>query len=223
MSLSELENYQHYKNAIEKWLKLRDGLKSRPVTEKDIETCLAIHWDLLQCAEEVSYPTAYHLLRMLQTSVNLLDQPWQQIWQDYLSAQLVDGQYIDYQECALLWAVLFPELQEQQKLADLLTQHYYSQIPILKRLAHRFIANLYLDLRDLRYLRYSRYLRYLRDLRDLRDLQRFTIFAIFARFARFTRFTDLYENYDIYEICDICRICEICEINFWQKILQKKL
>src|SRR5207244_4142359 len=117
---------------------------------------------------------------------------WQQTWHSYLLEQLNSGQYISYQEVALLWAMLFPEQQEQQALADCILRHYNGNTAHLKRHAQRLIAGLSDDLRYLRnfrksrdlrelstssYLRYSRdlraprYLSNLRDLRDLRDLR----------------------------------------------------
>ncbi len=117
---------------------------------------LFIYQALLDCAEEVAYPTSVHLLKMLQTSVEHPEQPWQPTWQDYLSKQLNIGHYMSYQEVILLCTSLFPAEKSQSPLVSLLIRHYDSDGTPVQRYAERFLATLSSDLR------------YLRDLRDLR-------------------------------------------------------
>ena len=147
--------------------------KRKQVTEKDRATCVSIHQQLLESVEEVCYPAETHILCMLQHSQCHSDRPLQATWQDYLCQQMNTGTYIDYQSCALLWAILFPEQQAQQNLASVLLEHF-SDNTKLQRYAQRFLIGVVNDLRDLRDLinwRYWRDLinwRYFRDLIDMR-------------------------------------------------------
>src|SRR5947209_3730112 len=96
-------------------------------------------------------------MRMLQRAESDPGQ-WQQTWQSYLLAQLNSGHYISYQEVALLWAMLFPDQQDQLPLARCILSHYHGHPTPTQRHAQRFIAALSWDLG---------YLRHLRKLRDL--------------------------------------------------------
>ena len=101
-------NYQRYEVAIGQWIKLRDAHKTGRVSEREIDTCLSIHQALLASAEEVAYPTSLHLLNMLQSSAGSPDQPWQPVWQNYLSNLLSTGSYLGYQEAILLKFYSYP-------------------------------------------------------------------------------------------------------------------
>ena len=143
-------NYQPYAEAIGQWIKLRDVSKTRRATEREIDSCLNIHRTLLDCAEEVRYPTTMHLLKMLQASASHPDPSWQNIWQNYLLQQLNSGRYSAYQEVVLLWVLLFPEKHEQEQLKSVLLRHYTSDGTSIQRYAQHFIVTLSIDLRDLR-------------------------------------------------------------------------
>jgi hypothetical protein len=171
------ENYRSYKTAIGQWIDLRDRAQLQ-ATRSNIEACLVLHQALLTCAEEVSYPTAIHLLEVLRRTGEQPAQPWQEVWQTYLLTQLDTGSYLSYQEAALFWNALFPD-QRLQPLSEKIEAHYKSSHPTRSKYAKRFITNITRDLRDLRDLGYSGYLRhlgdlgysgYLRHLGDLGDL-----------------------------------------------------
>jgi len=162
-------NYRRYESAVKQWIALRD--KQSRFTERDLEACLIIHQTLLDCAEEVCYPIHTLLLSMLQAAVSHADQPWQQIWLKYLSGQLVSGDYMHYQEVALLWIALFPEQQALQVLADLLAKHHNTTGQPVQRFARRFFATLSNDPRYLRNLLSLGALEIFRDLGDLEDLR----------------------------------------------------
>jgi hypothetical protein len=194
------DNYQSYEDAIRQWVQLRDHYRRERITERDVDTCLNIHTALLDCAEEASYSTSSHLLKLLQAADHQPGQNWQQVWQNYLLAQLTSGRYTDYQEIPLLWTALFPGTQATKPLADCILRHYNGNETFLQRNAQHFISYLSNELRELRelqdlsdlpdwlvslgwlvsqfwqywhtlrYLRYIRYLRYLRYLQDLLDL-----------------------------------------------------
>lgn len=166
----EDENYQRYEKAIEQWIKLRDSHKASVVTEKEIEACLAIHRDLLHCAETVHYPMTYYLLQMLQASANHPEQPWQQVWQNYLMDQIAVGHYSDYQLCALLWIMLFPARQELQPLVKVILSHYRSNQFPTSRYAKHFLAKLNSSLSNSQFF-VNEALRNLDDLRDIKYLQ----------------------------------------------------
>src|SRR5439155_27348002 len=106
------DNFQRYSSTIEKWIRLRDNYQVTRITPQNRADCLAIHKELLDCAEEVAYPTALHILTMLQRA-EAHPERWQQTWQSYLRELLNSGQYISYQEAALLWVMLFPDQQDQ--------------------------------------------------------------------------------------------------------------
>jgi hypothetical protein len=187
------DNDEKYEAAITQWITLRDHYQRNRITERDIVTCLGIHEALLGSAEEAAYPTAAHVLHMLQEAADHPSLSWQQAWQHYLLDQLSSGCYINYQEMALLWAMLFPDEPDLHFLADRILEHYNSNTISIQRGAQRLIALLCNDLKDLndlknlkdlrplidlknlkdmkdiRDLKCLRYLKYLRDLKDLRD------------------------------------------------------
>lgn len=180
------ENFVPYSIAIGQWIALRAHYQIQHITGRDIETCLAIHKALLESAEEASYPTALHLLRMLQLMVDHAVQPWYQTWQRYLSDCIDTGSYVTYQEVSFLMAMLFSRGYGLKALIELILRHYDSHDSMRRRYARRFIAALtsgviymrdtkYLryprDMKDLRYLRDVKNLRYLRDMRNLRYLR----------------------------------------------------
>ncbi len=178
-------NYEMYEVAIAQWITLRMHYQQNHVTEQDISTCLTIHTTLLNCAEEASYPTATHILSMLQETALHPDQSWQQTWQDYLLDQLSSGRYVYYQEIALLWAMLFPTRQALILLARHILAHYNGPSIPLQRSAQRFIALLCNDLKDLkdlgdlndlRDLKDPKNLKDLRDIKDLKDLRYMSFF-----------------------------------------------
>jgi hypothetical protein len=185
-------NYHSYETAIERWFKLRDRAKQQ-AKEQDVDECVSIHQALLDCAEEVIYPTSIHLLAMLQNTAKYPDHPWSSIWQNYLQEQLTTGNTISYQELALLWSMLFPDLL--QPVVNIILRHFTTIGSQREQYAQRFLSSLsrdwrywrdwrdwqdwqdlrdWRDWRDWRYWRYLldlRYLRYLRDWRDWRDWQ----------------------------------------------------
>ena len=146
------ENYQQYEDAIKKWMTLRDSYNRQRITASHIETCKNIHEQLLSCTEEVTYPATLYLLAMLQRAAQTPDQ-WQRIWQSYLLEQLNTGQYIAYQEAALLWTMLFPDAGQQKPLGECILKHYKGSSVPRQQYAQRFIAALSIDLRNLRNLR----------------------------------------------------------------------
>ncbi|HZO74930.1 MAG TPA: hypothetical protein VFB60_22175, partial [Ktedonobacteraceae bacterium] len=177
------DNYQHYEAAIARWIELRDSYRLARITERDVSACLEIHEQLLFCAEEASYPTAMHLLKMLQIAGDNPSLPWQQNWQQYMLEQMDSGHYTSYQELALLWTMLFPNEKALAPLAQHILEHYNGSANSVQRYAQRFITSLGFDLRylrdlrdlnslrDLSFLRNLIFLRYLRDLRDLSFLR----------------------------------------------------
>ncbi len=78
------ENYQRYERAIGQCIALRDALQKARISPQAIETCGTIQQNLLDCAEEVTYPAAQHLLNMLDLSVTHADQSWQETCKNYL-------------------------------------------------------------------------------------------------------------------------------------------
>src|SRR5947209_6305106 len=56
-------------------------------TEQNVDDCQAIHEDLLACAEEVCYPTAMHLLKLVQSLGDVPLEGWEQACQDYVLEQ----------------------------------------------------------------------------------------------------------------------------------------
>lgn len=163
------ENYRRYEVAIEQWIALRTSREQDPtarITDVEIKACLGIHQRLLDCAEEVCYPGSIHLLKMLKASAKHPDQPWQQIWQNYLLDQMTAGDYISYQEIILLWSTLFPQPKVQDVIAFRVLEHFEGTQQPVQRYAQHFIALLSNDLtepKELRALGELRYLRYLRD------------------------------------------------------------
>ncbi|HLH62836.1 MAG TPA: hypothetical protein VKV20_14235 [Ktedonobacteraceae bacterium] len=189
--------YKGYENAVNQWITLLNQHKSDHIEGQEIDNCLKIHQALLNCSEEACYPTAIHLLAMLQAVKDHPDQPWQQVWQSYMINQLQSSNYTHYHEIALLWTILFPEQQALTKLVTLLLEHFYSDGKPVQRYAQHFMAIMgtylqyhqyllgvrdreglqylrYLfglrDLRDIVYLQYFKYLKYLKYLRVLRDI-----------------------------------------------------
>jgi hypothetical protein len=179
---------QNYEEAVERWstlLKRRQKHPRRAIHE-DMAECLKIHQALLDCAEEVLYPTSLHLLAMLKASRATPQQNWKKVWQDYLLKTLhavTASSAISYQEIILLWSSLFPATREWIPLQEQIFADYTRHASSSRRFAQRFLATLgidlrdwrdwrdLLDLRDWRYLRGLRDWRYLRGLRDWRYLR----------------------------------------------------
>ncbi len=160
------ENYKRYEAAIGRWITLRQNLQAE-ITDQQIANCLAIHQELLACAETVSYPTSLHLLAMLERSDQQADLAWQTIWQSYLLECLETGDYLSYQQAALLWHTLFPA-DQLQPLISVILKHYISLNTRKTFYAQHFIA---FSLRYLNNLRYLRYLNNLNNLNNLSDLR----------------------------------------------------
>jgi len=161
------DHYQRYEAAIAQWIELRDSYRPTRTTERAMSVCLEIHQQLLDCAEDASYPTAMHLLKMLQIAGNNPSLSWQQNWQQYMLEQMASGRYSSYQELALLWTMLFPDEKVLAPLAQHILGDYNGPANPVQRYAQRFIAFLGFDLSDLRDLRGLIDLRYQRDLRYL--------------------------------------------------------
>lgn len=143
------ENYQRYEQAIGDWITLRERLSSQRVSEKDIDFCLRIHRQLLDCAQEATYPAARHLLSMLRLSAASPARPWQEIWQGYFLQQLKSGNYLDYQEAVFLYTSLFPDQPAQMNVVSpILADMREGKMPV-NRFAQRFVATLAEDLRYL--------------------------------------------------------------------------
>ena len=181
------ENYRCYEKCVKQWYELcYDVQERKQVTEKDRVTCISIHQQLLESAEEVCYPAETHILRMLQHSQSHPDR----LWQDYLREQMNTGTYIDYQSCALLWATLFPEQQAQQNLASVLLEHF-SDNTKPQRYAQRFLIGLVSGLSHLSYLRNLRQLGYLSHLKNLKNSLYFNQFRNFKDVSRLINFRHL--------------------------------
>ncbi len=168
------EDYQRYELAVKQWRELsQSGAQRKKESAQDHAVSISIQRELLYAAKEFCYPADIHLLHMLERSAAHSDQPWQEIWRGYLEEQMTTGTYVDYQQCALLWAMLFPDTQTI--LATFLSTHLLISTE-RQRLARRFFNTVIRDLSDIRYLRDLRdlrdlrYLSYLRDLRGLRYL-----------------------------------------------------
>jgi len=176
------ENYRRYEKCVKQWYELYDDVQKRKrVTEKDRATCISIHQQLLESAEEVYYPADTHILRMLQSSQSHPDQPSQAIWQIYLCEQMNTGTYIDYQSCALLWTTLLLEKQAQQDLAATVLEHF-SDSTKPQRYAQHFLTglvNISRDLRDLRALKTLRDIMYSQYLIILNQKKEIRVFRVF--------------------------------------------
>jgi hypothetical protein len=179
------DNYLRYELAVKQWLALRKRHRTGHAAEREVNDCLRIHQTLLDCAETVRYPSAILLSEMLKAAKDNPMRPWEEVWQEYLSEQLSTGSYINYQEVALLWFMLFPGKTSLEKLARLILDHNNNRDgnnTERQRYAQRFLAAFSNDLRYLIYLLYFRdmghqhdepqYLLDLGDLRDLRSLQK---------------------------------------------------
>ncbi len=171
-------NYPHYETAIRQWIQLRDRLHRRNghITPQEIADCATIHQMLLERAQEASYPTAIHLLAMLQRTLEDAEQPWSQVWQTYLLEQVNTGPYVHYQQVALLWNALFPAEQQLQPITASIREHYMNESDMRNQYAQRCDTALCVHSRDLIYysnfigfrgLSELRYLSYLRDYSDL--------------------------------------------------------
>jgi len=187
------ENYQRYQRAIEQWLALCDLHKSGRITEQEVDICLSIQQSLLACAEEVCYPSSLYLLSMLKATAECPSQPWQNIWQKYLEEQMVTGNYVNYQEAALLWAMIFPEGEALERLVSLLWEHYNADGKRLQSYAQRFLVILSTDLYYLRFLRVSHGLDELQNLKKLEDLHglrdiRYLRYIQYLHYLRYLRY-----------------------------------
>ena len=184
----EAESYQRYQSVIAQWQRLQSQLEKHAPSAKDFNICLSIQQTLLACAEEIRYPSTYHLLNLVQAEERHPEQPWQQSWQGYLVTQLESGHYISYQDVALLWLILFPEEEAMKNLFKMIETHYRGGKTPQQSYAQWFLARVssyerhQLDEREQRFI-YSKYmaarnswllpdLRMMRDLRDLLDLCR---------------------------------------------------
>ena len=223
------ENYQRYEAAIDQWLKLDDAQKTARLSEQAIDSCLRIQQSLLDCAEEVTYPTATLLLSLLTQSAAHPEQSWQEAWKNSLERELSTKSYINYQQAAQLWTTLFIDDKNQQMIAHILIDNYINNRSLLYRYALRFFTNITEDLRNLRDFRDFRYLRNLRNLRDLRDLRnlgnlgnlrylRYLRYLIFTQdvtaeaMNRLTAITNQSEQVDLLSIL-LGRILQIAEAN----------
>jgi hypothetical protein len=176
------DNYHRYLIAMWKWLMLRRQHKTGHTTEQEICSFRIIHQELLECAEEVRYPSTIHMLNIYQTAEKNPDQDWHHIWQDYLLGQLASDQYIYYQSAALIWLHLFPEQQTTEQLMSLILEHFMNNQIKAHRIARHFIASIIntesqknrlnaLNLMKIRDIQELGYLLSLQDLQDLQDLQ----------------------------------------------------
>jgi hypothetical protein len=85
--------------------------------------------------------------------------------------QLKSGNYIDYQEAALLYLSLFPNRRARTKAVSYILSDLREDKMPMRFFAQRFLATLAEDLYNSHYWRDWLHLRYLRFLRDLRDLR----------------------------------------------------
>jgi nucleoside phosphorylase len=179
---------------LRQWLLLHNDYTD----EEKLQISLTIHQGLLDCSEEMRYPFTLHILQILKRTHQLPASSWQQIWQDYLTDQMNSGHYVSYQECALFWCLLFPEMQELEKLVTILLEHLDRDGTPAQRSAERFLATLgdnlrvqeelqeigeiddgsflqqlrfWLDIREVLYIQDRQNLRYWRYLRDMHNLQ----------------------------------------------------
>lgn len=166
--------------ALQQWLQQRDRFHAEHERHAYEDLCLSIHQDVLAHAEEMRYPLTLHMIQVLEQAQHHPEQPWQRVWQDYLTRQMNTGQYLSYQECALLWGTLFQEPAELQKLAALLLSHLRSDGLAVQRSAERFLATLADSLRMQEELseidedagsQFSPYLRYWLDISELYYIQ----------------------------------------------------
>jgi hypothetical protein len=118
----EEENFLQYKKAVQRWIALRDHQQPGHLTEEDLERCVNIHQDLLNCAEEVIYPRCSFLLEMLQLSSEHHDCPWQQMWQGFLLNKMTSNNYLLRKDATLFWAAICPEDIAQRELAGQISQ-----------------------------------------------------------------------------------------------------
>jgi hypothetical protein len=186
--------------ALQQWLLQRDSFHTGHEQHRHEDLCLSIHQDLLAHAEEMRYPLTLHMIQVLAQAQHHPEQPWQHVWQDYLSRQMNAGQTISYQESALLWGTLFQELADLQKLAALILSHMRSDGSGVQRYAERFLATLadsvriqeelgdidqdldnqfsphlryWLDISEIYYIQDRQNLRIWRYVRDMHNLQNF--------------------------------------------------
>jgi hypothetical protein len=179
---------------LRQWQLLHNGYAE----EEKIQTCLTIQQGLLDCAEEMRYPFTLHILQVIDRVHQHPDISWQQVWQDYLADQMNSGTYVSYQECALFWCLLFPEIEELKKLAAILLEHLDRGGTSTQRRAERFLATLgdnlriqeelqeigeidegsfllhlrfWLDIREVLFIQDAQNVRYWRYLRDMHNLQ----------------------------------------------------
>jgi nucleoside phosphorylase len=166
--------------SLRRWPLLLDQYRSGHTTEREIQSCLSIHRELLRSAEEMRYPLTLHLLNILTMAQTSARQSWKDICQHYLSSQLNANHYISYQECAFFWCTLFPGQQDLQQLVTLLIEHFERDGQLVQRYAQRFLATLadsLLALDDLQAIgedskgQFLRYLRYWLDIRGTRSMQ----------------------------------------------------
>ena len=226
------ESYKEYETAIELWIALRDQYQVKRITERDVDTCLAIHTALLSCAQEASYPTAMYLLQMLQATVDHPDRPWKVTWQDYLRNQLSSERYIHYREVAILWTMLFADKQELKALTELILQHYNSNKASLQRNAQRLIASLSEELRDLRDLNElndlrdlneSRYLNRLRDLRYLKYLNQLRGLRLLRELMLLSKLMELVDLSQLSHLIELRQMRYLREFLLTGEVMQQVL
>jgi nucleoside phosphorylase len=161
---------------LEQWLSQRSGYHIGHIQQKYEELCLSIHQGLLECAEVMRYPLTLDIIRILARAQQHPEQPWQQVWQDYLIDQMNSGHYISYQENALLYSILFSKPEELKKMATLLLEHLQRDNSSVQCFAQRFLATLGDNLRVQEELQetgnqFLQYLRYLLDIGELLYIQ----------------------------------------------------
>lgn len=188
--------YKSYESAVNQWTALLNQHKPGRIEEQEIDSCFKIHQDLLNYSEEACYPSAVHLLAMLQAVKDHPGQPWQQVWQSYMINQLQSSSYTHYHEIALLWTILFPEQEALKELVTLLLEHFYSDDQPVQRFAQHFIATMSKDLQYHRYLVGVRereglqYLRYFLGLRNLRDI----VYLQYFKYLKYLKYLRVLRN-----------------------------
>ena len=128
-------------------------MKRARITEQALQTCLAIHQQVLLGAEVVRDPAALYLQEMLQRSAGDSEH-WRTSWQTYLLQRLDTASPVHYQQSILLWLMLFLEADEVEQVAQHVLHHYQNGSLPQQTYSLRFLTTLSRDLSDLRYLRY---------------------------------------------------------------------
>jgi len=164
-----------------RWFKLQFDNKTSPNLEWQVEVCITIYEDLINNAKEVRYPNFLYLINLLQNfSRTHSHQDLTRKWREYLLDRINTEIYIDYQELAILWIILFPDVQDVEMLALRIKKHYMLNDGSMQNNAKRFIAaianRMRHEPRELNQIRSGnirtpRDLLYLRNMLELQDLQ----------------------------------------------------